>query len=348
VLKETIRISLFCISIFIIIFGRNNTKDNVITYKSKSPNSILKLDDFYFINKNTGWVLRGIDSLKIIYKTTDGADTWNSIFENDKNAFRSIGFTDSLNGFVGTLDSNVLMYTTNGGFNWQKKNEIYGNKPKGICGLYVLDSLNIFGCGRYFTPAHFIKSTNGGATWTSKEIDQVSLLVDCYFFNDQTGFVVGGKSSENYYEAKTVILFTTNGGESWKENYVGQVSGEICWKIYFVDSMIGFVSVESFNKSSNKLSYLKTIDGGLTWKEYSFIIQPGYEALSIIFIDEKTGWVGGMRNLEDGSVSGESYTTTDNGSNWKPNFNYLNVNRFKFMNNNIYASGKSFYKIPLK
>ncbi|MFZ1321420.1 MAG: hypothetical protein WAT71_07675 [Ignavibacteria bacterium] len=308
----------------------------------------MKLDDFYFVNENTGWLIRGIDSLKKIYKTTDGADTWNSIFENDFNVFRSIGFIDSLNGFVGTLDSNILMYTTNGGFNWQKKEEFIGDKPKGICGLFILDSLNIYGCGRYFTPAHFIKSSNGGTTWTSKKIDQVSLLVDCYFFNHQKGIIVGGKSSENYYEAKTVILFTSDGGDSWNENYIGQTPGEICWKIYFLDSMIGFVSVQSFLKDSSKLSYLKTINGGLTWKEYSFTIQPGYEALSIIFIDEKTGLIGGMRNLEDGNVSGESYITTNNGINWKQNLNYLNVNRFKYSNGNLFASGKYFYKIPLK
>lgn len=294
-------------------------------------------------------MLRGIDSVKKIYKTTDGGNEWTVIFENDYNIFRSIVFKDSLNGFIGTLDNDHLIRTTDGGLSWYKINSIFGSEPKGICGLYILDSLNIFGCGRYNGPAHFISSTDGGNNWYSKDLsDYASLLVDCYFFDRSNGILVGGKYSEDYNDSYPVVLNTSDGGTSWSESYIGDKMHEIFWKIHFISIETGFLSIQSFEHNSDNISYLKTTNKGISWTKKNVQIKPGwYEELGIIFINNKSGMIGGMRILDNGEVKGESYYTTNEGDSWQIYPNCINVNRLRKVNGKVFASGKFFYKITL-
>ena len=92
---------------FIVQQGKSNNN-----LQSEFPESCLKLDDFYFINENTGWVIRGIDSVKKVYKSLNGGNNWFVVIENNHNVFRSILFKNSLNGFIGTLDKDVLLRTS--------------------------------------------------------------------------------------------------------------------------------------------------------------------------------------------------------------------------------------------
>ncbi len=158
-------------------------------------------------------------------------------------------FKDSLNGFIGTLDSDVLIKSTDGGRTWNNVNNFFGDKAKGICGLYLLDSLNIYGCGRYDKPAHFIKTSDGGLNWNSTNLSSTaSLLVDCYFLNENEGIIVGGRTADNYQNAYSLVLHTLDGGITWNVSYLGISKGEILWKIHFINSMTGYVSVQTLRK----------------------------------------------------------------------------------------------------
>ncbi len=350
--------SLLLLVAIAIIIGLNSTKSNfdflvehfpsTIYRGDEFPESCLKLDDFYFINENTGWVIRGIDSIKKVYKTSNAGRNWNVIFENTNTVFRSIVFKDSSNGFIGTLSNNVLLKSSDGGNKWSEVN-FPGDKPGGICGLYLLDCLNIYGCGRYNKPAYFVKTSDGGQNWISTNLSsKASLLVDCYFFNMSEGILVGGQTVDDYFDASPLILSTSDSGNSCNINYIGKCKGEICWKIHFINSMTGYVSIQSFKKNSNFIKYLKTSNSGEKWIEYEFkIIESRYEALSIFFLNENYGIIGGLRYLDNGNIEGESYFTTNAGISWTLNSNYLNLNRIKLNNNQIFASGKSFYKIIL-
>lgn len=311
------------------------------------PESCLKLDDFYFINGNTGWIIRGIDSLKKVYKSSNSGNNWFVVYENNFNVFRSIVFKDSLNGFIGTLDSDVLIKSIDGGKTWNKVSNFIGNKPKGICGLFLLDSLNIYGCGRYDTPSYFIKTSDGGLSWISSKLSSISSLsVDIYFLNKNEGIIVGGQTSGDYHDAYPLVLYTSDGGITWNVSYIGIYKGEILWKIHFINHLIGYVSVQAFRNFNNSIKYLITFDGGKNWIEKQVAIEAGlYEALSIMFLDENSGIIGGIRSLDNGKTEGESYFTTNSGNSWNVNFKYLNLNRIKIINYNIFASGKSFYKI---
>lgn len=111
-----------------------------------------RFEDIYFCDANTGFAI--VQSGKV-YKTTDGGSSWvNSAFTVDNN--RSVGFFTPSIGIIGTLDSNNLLYrTTNGGFNWTEISpSIDGVKPKGICGISIVDENTAYGVGRYYCPSN--------------------------------------------------------------------------------------------------------------------------------------------------------------------------------------------------
>ncbi len=93
---------------------------------------------------------------------------------------------------------------------------------------------------------------------------------------------------------------------------------------------------------------MKTTDGGKNWVEKQVNVKPGYyEALAIFFLDENTGILGGLRYLDNGKIEGESYFTKNAGQSWNIKSEYVNLNKVKLVNNNIFASGKSLYKISI-
>lgn len=140
---------------FIVLRGQSNNH-----LQSEFPESCLKLDDFYFINENTGWVIRGIDLVKIIYKSSNGCNNWFVVFENNHNVFRSILFKNSLNGFIGTLDKDVLLGTSVIAGYYEELAIVFLNENSGIVGgLRYLDTGKVEG-ESYFT-------SDSGNSWIS-------------------------------------------------------------------------------------------------------------------------------------------------------------------------------------
>lgn len=293
-----------------------------------------RFEDVYFVNANTGFIAMYSGR---IYKTVNGGQSWslvNSATNFPFGNYRSLGFFNSQFGLLGNISfANPLMRTTNGGLNWTPVSNFFP-RPYGICGISVVDENIAYGVGRYAAPAHVIKTTNKGATWTCREMDTslAKSLVDCYFWSADSGIAVGGYNRGNGYQfGNAVVLQTFDGGNTWQRIYRSNRSGEWCWKINFVDRITGYISIERHSG----LSYiLKTTDGGLTWNEKTFLV---YDQEGIGFIDENHGWVGGW--------TGPTYETTDGGDTWDlAKWGYF-VNRFRFLNDTLaYAVGERVYK----
>src|SRR4030095_11892639 len=215
-----------------------------------APVNNIKLDDCFFINENTGWVINGN-----VVKTTDGGFSWTPQ-TGQIGGTRCIGFGDSLYGWVGFLSGNPVMYkTTNGGTLWTPVTNIPSPLPAGLCGIYAVNKDVVYACGRYYGPARIIKTTNSGTTWQNFDMSAYAKrLGDCYFFNSDSGFVVGGIDSF-YQFSRAVVLFTSNGGSSWETRYTGSLSTEWCWKINFTSQLTGYVSVESY-RFTDTVTYL--------------------------------------------------------------------------------------------
>jgi photosystem II stability/assembly factor-like uncharacterized protein len=85
----------------------------------------------------------------------------------------------------------------------------------------------IMGAG---SPAYILRTNDGGSTWkvTFEEKDSAMYLDAMYFWNEQSGIVVGDPISKRFYIARTF-----DGGLHWRGipegNYPGADSGEICF-----------------------------------------------------------------------------------------------------------------------
>ncbi len=297
-----------------------------------------RFEDMYFVNSLTGWI---VNYEGPVYKTTDGGNSWIFLDSLLNPALRSTGFFDANSGIIGTLDSNhVLFRTSNGGSAWTLDTAYTGTRPKGICGISIINLTTAFACGRYFCPANAIKTTDAGISWVSYRPDTslASSLVDCYFWSLDSGIAVGGYSPVNqFYSGKSVVLKTVNGGVNWTREYISSRNNEWCWKINFMNAQTGFVSIE--RGSSGNVYYLKTTDKGNSWQEQLFVAN--YDVEGIGFLNETTGWIGGWGFNENGPT----YETTNAGANWHLAGWGINMNRIRFISDTLaYAVGQTVYK----
>ncbi len=152
-----------------------------------------------------------------------------------------------------------------------------------------------------------LKTTDGGATWTSVNLGNVQ-LGGIFFTSDLVGYTVGNPGK---------IFKTTNGGNTWLPINVG--TGQTLNNIYFPSSNIGYAV------GSNG-TVLKTINAGLNWFNLNAPISR--EIKSVYFSSADTGFVGSYDTI---------WRTNNGGSTWMPfalNYNWQStyiINDIKFV-----------------
>ncbi len=334
---------------------------NWVVYPN-TPSTPYRFDDVYFINPNQGWLVDPVYeylrpmSYGKIYETRNGGATWQLVHDSMSAYFRSVGFVDSLHGFIGSLgdlsastDTTPMYYTNDGGKTLTPV-DFPSPRPKGICGISVVSDSVVYAYGRYFGPSILAKTTDAGKTWKTYDMSPYASygLIDGWFWSKDTGFVTGQNGGNS------VILHTVDGGATWQTVYSATRNDtDHVWKIFFPSRNIGYGSIEYTGYFSQKGDYntyfVKTTDGGKTWTEHPFI--PNYDEEGCGFINDTVGWIGGWTGL--------SYITRDGGNSWALDSSFAvpsipktqplpYVNRFrKFGDSLFYASGNTMYKLML-
>ncbi|MBR9847076.1 MAG: T9SS type A sorting domain-containing protein [Algicola sp.] len=288
-----------------------------------------RFDDVFFLNENVGWAANGFYAA--VYKTTDGGLNWTEqLNETDipgNYYFRNIEFLNEDIGFIGTLNGTVFK-TIDGGVNWTEVTNISPN-PNAICGLNTVGTSTVYGCGAYFNPAHIIKSTDSGNTWTFTDMtNHANALVEILFLDELTGFAAGRDSNGG------IILKTTDGGLTWTEIYNTNVSGEYVWKLQTLpgNDAVMFGAVSSVAPNNGKL--IKSVDGGVNWLDFESVET---EIQAVGFITENHGWMGGHTT--------GFQETLDGGLTWNDLNVGNNLNRIFIINaTTAYAAGTTVYK----
>lgn len=148
-----------------------------------------RLDDMHFLDPLTGWVCTSSGE---IWRTTTGGASWDLQLATPY-YMRTIYFADAQTGFAGTLGSQLLFRTTDGGAKWNAvPNSVFPALPPAICGMSGVGD-HVYGTGAYFAPAMLVRSTDRGVTWDSTDMSPYARnLIDCHFVTPTSGFAVGG------------------------------------------------------------------------------------------------------------------------------------------------------------
>lgn len=322
------------LKIILIVFIFNNFSYSSSYSWYRLPNSPYKSSGFeniYFLNENTGWLIH-LNGL--VYRTQDGGNNWimqDSIYLGN---FTSVLFINENTGFITSRKPEYKLFKTiDGGFNWNIVSNFPSPVPYSLEMMHSIRSDNfLYGCGYYADFANFIKSTDKGNTWTTKDLSSMARgLTDCYFIDQNTGIVVGvtGASSQLW---RSIVLRTTDGGESWSTQYSGDRIIETAIKLSFPDPQNGFVALQRLN--SPEKFFIKTNDGGISWTEMPFV---NANETGIGFINENTGWISGVFNM--------GYTTTNGGQNWINANIGLHISNYKFFGDTLgFACGQYVFK----
>lgn len=322
----------------------------LVWHATNAPNASSRYDDIWFVTPDAGWA---VNSNGHVLKTSDGGINWQQQFASGA-YLRCVGFADAQRGWVGTLTPSKRLFSTeDGGASWTQVGNLPSNAPVRICGLSVVSRSVVFAAGTNIPgdPPRMMKTTDGGATWQAWDMSaHATILIDCYFTDDQHGWVVGGRAevaNPTRDDVQPVVLETSDGGTTWTDRVAAIRPtfpfGEWGWKIQFLDSQVGFVARENFLAGA----ILTTTDGGATWTRRDVNEPQGNANLEGIgFINPQEGWVGGW-GTED-FTGGFSSATTNGGVTWQ-NANQIGrfINRFRFFGNPVtvgYASGLTVYK----
>lgn len=291
------------------------------------------LDDFYFRDRNTGWLILGA----YVFRTTDGGASWSPPTDTSDtvNCYGTncrIFFLDALRGWVAaglcdpmTCGFGVLSRTTDGGVTWT---DISGTaRPHAI----YFDSPTegwLAATGGTFDNGGISHTTDGGATWMRQSTFPATSL---HFLDRNRGWAVGPGSA---------VQRTTDGGTTWQA--LSQRTADIALEaVQFIDGNTGFAVGEGdrdWDKwcSSNWTYFLRTTDAGATWSRtrYQYLSDytgnPGCGETwlhALAFQSASTGLIVGAQedSIDPYTGSYREYqfgfaaATTNGGNTWSPN-----------------------------
>ena len=242
------------------------------------------LNSVYYIDSNTGWI--ACDSGKV-YKSTDGGYNYEQQLTSTTNNLKDISFSDENYGWAVGVSSTIIN-TTDGGDDWNPQTNPLGGDFVRVKG--VTDNI-AYACGTN----GLIKTTNGGALWTSSISGQnvVSLAV-------VNSLVVWAVTAHSVYK-------TMDGGANWTDETDAIFDGTNV-VIAFYDAMHGFLG-------TRYTTSFYTTDGGSNWN-YASITDPDmYEDIvDFSFANNGNGW--GIKKNTNGTNYVTVYKTTDYGADW--------------------------------
>lgn len=275
------------------------------------------------LNNNTvfvgGSIGNGSNERGVVYKSTDGGTTFNSINVNSNIiAIYSI-YAKSVNEiYVGEGRTNNgggksygVWKTTNGGSNWTKI--INNDYERGYVSIIRFSNLNPnFGViisdpekdklGNF----RIHKTTDGGLNWTKIEApDQKSNL----FLN--SGFVV----DENFFgfglKDKSGFMMTTNGGNVWRYVDLSQYGSGSITSVSFNNNKLN--GIVTFSNTSNTV--LRTTNGGTNWFEQT--VSPSNNMVSGDALVKYISGTDALYMIVTNNNTSTSYKSIDNGLNWE-------------------------------
>lgn len=176
--------------------------------------------DAFFTSATTGYA---ISNEGMVVKTTDAGLHWVTLPVNASFYLEKIQFVNAETGFIigGDNNGSYLFKTTNGGSSWTTI-ELNTPGPGIPSGMFFINSSKGFITG----PKSFLKTENGGDTWTEVLPDNDDDFFDVGFRNN---LGIATTVNGNYFKS-------TDSGTTWEKFETG--AGVLARDIFFVGTDI--------------------------------------------------------------------------------------------------------------
>lgn len=255
-----------------------NSTDGGNTWSQYSNEFSKELLGVHFTDADNGWIVGGLSwqAPPIILRTQDGGETWSEQSHpiTDEGTFFDITFVSATHGWIAggnngasveTSDRFVL-YTTDGGNNWQEVAYDFGNGLP-FLSLSFVDTMNGWAVGRDTedeTNDSYYYTTDGGVNWQSAK---TGVYEEFGPYSDRFELVQFVDSNLGYLAGVSRVMKTTNGGLTW--SLVFQDGGMNIHDIFFVDAQHGWLVGNGIGSNSSVAKLFYTENGGITWHEES-------------------------------------------------------------------------------
>ena len=188
-------------------------------------------------------------------------------------------------------DHNQIMYSTNGGMNWQVSNIPMAIGTR-ILSLSMINSMTGYAGS---DGSEVLKTTDGGVNWEETPSQPLSVrgngIENVFFTNEDTGYVFG----------EVANVKTTNGGANWSDYAPGQ-SFNYIYSSYFVNGTTGWTTGENGE-------IFKTTNGGANVTQQNS--QTGSTLEDIFMLDANTGWTIGYGTVRKTTNGGTDWDTVN-------------------------------------
>lgn len=266
------------------------------------------------------------------YRSLNGGVTWDPISQEQFGGayfYRSMYAVTTQRIILGKNTGGNLLISNDGGTTWETKTVGINNMISSIHFIdpdkgFLVTSGNSGSAGQ----VHFIKTSDGGQTWsTPLALPGSGYDAQVVFLNEMKGFI--------FYQAK--LYKTTDGGNTWTAS--AEVNDNI-YTLSFIDANNGWAGGKS-------RYFLKTTDGGITWTTVQTTGTPSISHINKLHFTSASDaymieYSGQQRTIRQTSNGGASWDTIQTKINALDLFYGDPGNIWLFgANNNVYKLGSS-------
>lgn len=251
--------------------------------------------DIFTINDSTAWITTNgltADSLRGLFKTTDGGESWTEKFDGAAGG-GFVHFFDASSGIA--IHDRFMTHTIDGGENWENLSPTELPLEISETASYTAANNALASAGDTIwfgtTRGHVLRSNNRGIDWEvfDTPFENKDVIISTAFRNSQEGMIISYAylfQDVISFTDSTKVALTFDGGDTW------ELADTIFdFKVSCMTAIPGFEY--KFLGATNGLSTITT-DIAQTWQHFSY--RP-YNAVE--FFNSELGWVGNSQTSTD-------------------------------------------------